>query len=1370
MSLRRRGKNGSGLHNTAAAPPVLEMRKRQFEASLSVLTARATNPKSTPVLSPEGTVRAGRSDGASAYIPIASGPPTNTVHKFSDDPSLSWLMPFSRSATAPDTFPVRAQIIGDAVPMCADKLALMSDTALFASGTIPPDSFYDIKNAAPHQWLETDDDIVMVAPAVTADGALVSLVVEDMHCTFYVQSVEDDLTEAMLKELLKTKGGVEPISIKTVFKDQLCGATFQPTKYFEVVVNSIVSMRQAQRKMQYVDTVHVWHADRVMWSDALTFTRETGITPQSWVTVTNGVIRGGVHAHTGAHADIVFTMETCNVEFADPSPETIVPTSPTVLLCEDNENYCKKSGSMVNTKQWENQLFQVSQVVYGIDFPEESGMNGVMAEFLISMVHTDPSEDYTLITVRDIVELAQCKRRLMRRMVPTHRGGHNMVGFDDMDLHNQLVLSNPVQRTVWFHFDPHCGGPEDMKLRGTLAAQGVYNDVEKPDIPPHMRDDKGEPTDEGERWQRDEMAKPAIREGITEGQRVGIYKLNMQVIVQRFIFLVAQNRRPWIHAEPTPSEMSVLKDIAEKAPVKLNSLPFLAIALTSPSAATSRSAIQAIRKDMVALVAEGFVFPEWWEDQYMHVAEQAVGLKPWSLADAEWLDYIPGATYYKKPTVLHSKNTGDSVQGYYKSSMIQLFDTMLHATSIWPGEPRGLDAVATKLKIKGKAEMGYGTLFRMYRDWQKAVAASGGTPPHMTGIAWKTMRDASLRMRLIGEYCVHDSRLVGIIYDRAQLASDVAAKSNVSSVSETDVCLRGSSAKGYIATVVQAVAMDIVVNTGDVDYAPRDPYGDRPVQGAHVFPAMRGLHHTYWGFTLDFNSLYPAIAQQENYGTGSLVISAEQRHLMEADGIRITHTRLEGVDLYVRQYDKDNPRMPQGVLPALWRKLIGARNAVKALMKKEKDPSVKRLLNARQQALKILANSLYGCFGFAQFTIKHFRSVAALITSGGRNSILAVQRASLEDFPDERLLSMRDELCVTAGVSTDVWDAHFERNTPMIFRSGDTDSGFVRAPFKTEKVEGITDLDVRKLVIVYAKWMAADITDRHFNKFIHQVGYKAMNLAFEYIIKDLIVFMQKNYFGTVWEFAEQEPQKLKKGLMTKDDLPEILKDCMAAVAEALQDIDTDAAATLVRNTYNTIIASRLTPHLFVKRIKIKDPSQLKNTNVPHAHQYYHIMERVQKGCWSFEIPEFGNKMPTVKRQPTKGALDADASAKWWEHPDWMQQEAIPVDVVYYMEQLLSKVAFMTDDIVEFQSVYDLTAHLVHEAQSKYGKGVDVDGTTKMNGKSAVVSRVVKKNIKDRRRAATKNSTNGGKKRPPPTKGTVADRIAQRKVAAKRLKK
>ena len=78
-----------------------------------------------------------------------------------------------------------------------------------------------------------------------------------------------------------------------------------------------------------------------------------------------------------------------------------------------------------------------------------------------------------------------------------------------------------------------------------------------------------------------------------------------------------------------------------------------------------------------------------------------------------------------------------------------------------------------------------------------------------------------------------------------------------------------------------------------------------------------------------------------------------------------------------------------GVLPAQIKKLVDSRREVKNILKSDGSLSEaqKNQLNIRQLALKLTANSMYGCLGFSysRFFAKH---LAALVTSKGREILL----------------------------------------------------------------------------------------------------------------------------------------------------------------------------------------------------------------------------------------------------------------------------------------------------------------------------------------------------------------------------------------------
>lgn len=57
------------------------------------------------------------------------------------------------------------------------------------------------------------------------------------------------------------------------------------------------------------------------------------------------------------------------------------------------------------------------------------------------------------------------------------------------------------------------------------------------------------------------------------------------------------------------------------------------------------------------------------------------------------------------------------------------------------------------------------------------------------------------------------------------------------------------------------------------------------------------------------------------------------------------------------------PTVRYGLLPRILEQLLAARKKTKQLLKEEKDPVIRAVLDGRQLALKISANSVYGFTG-----------------------------------------------------------------------------------------------------------------------------------------------------------------------------------------------------------------------------------------------------------------------------------------------------------------------------------------------------------------------------------------------------------------------
>eukprot|EP00871_Galdieria_phlegrea_P000258 jgi/Galph1/1232/GphlegSOOS_G6044.1 len=120
-------------------------------------------------------------------------------------------------------------------------------------------------------------------------------------------------------------------------------------------------------------------------------------------------------------------------------------------------------------------------------------------------------------------------------------------------------------------------------------------------------------------------------------------------------------------------------------------------------------------------------------------------------------------------------------------------------------------------------------------------------------------------------------------------------------------------------------------------------------EGGLVLEPKKGLYDSLI-LQLDFNSLYPSIIQEYN--------------------ICFTTTIL------FQGSTTDNPE-------EFWEKLVKQRKQVKESIQRTTDASIQQKLNIEQAALKLTANSVYGCLG-SETSRFHAQSLAALVTHFGR--------------------------------------------------------------------------------------------------------------------------------------------------------------------------------------------------------------------------------------------------------------------------------------------------------------------------------------------------------------------------------------------------
>jgi DNA polymerase alpha subunit A len=136
-------------------------------------------------------------------------------------------------------------------------------------------------------------------------------------------------------------------------------------------------------------------------------------------------------------------------------------------------------------------------------------------------------------------------------------------------------------------------------------------------------------------------------------------------------------------------------------------------------------------------------------------------------------------------------------------------------------------------------------------------------------------------------------------------------------------------------------------------------------KGGLVFEPEKGLYDKFI-LVMDFNSLYPSIIQEYN----------------------ICFTTVDRSETSENENEERVPEVPvdqpQGILPKLIATLVNRRREVKKLMK-DKHASAEQLAlwDTKQMALKLTANSMYGCLGYTQSRF-YARPLAMLTTFKGR--------------------------------------------------------------------------------------------------------------------------------------------------------------------------------------------------------------------------------------------------------------------------------------------------------------------------------------------------------------------------------------------------
>ncbi|CAL7945239.1 unnamed protein product [Xylocopa violacea] len=462
--------------------------------------------------------------------------------------------------------------------------------------------------------------------------------------------------------------------------------------------------------------------------------------------------------------------------------------------------------------------------------------------------------------------------------------------------------------------------------------------------------------------------------------------------------------------------------------------------------------------------------------------------------------------------------------------------------------------------------------------------------------------NAQTRRRL-AVYCLKDAYLPLRLLDKLMCIFIYMEMARVTGVSLASLLTRGQQIK---------VISQLLRKTQEKDYlmpVHRSQPSEEQFEGATVIEPKRGYYNIPIA-TLDFSSLYPSIIMAHNLCYTTLLNHEKQiKYKIQPDDITVTPSDSKFV----------KANITKGILPEILENLLSARKVAKAELKKETDPLKQKVLDGRQYALKVSANSVYGFTG-AQMGKLPCLEISASVTAYGRTMIEKTKHEVEQQF------------CVEKG---------YKNDAVVIY--GDTDSVMVK--FGVQTVEEAMELGREAADYVSAKFL------------------KPIKLEFEKVYFPYLLINKKRYAGLYFTRPDKYDKMDCKGLETvrRDNCPLVANMMNTCLQKLLIDRNADDALEYAKQMISDLLCNRIDiSQLVITKELTKTDYAAKQAHVELAAK----MKKRDPG----NAPKLGDRVPYIFISAARGTPAYQKA----EDPIYVLENNIPIDTNYYLENQLAK--------------------------------------------------------------------------------------------------
>lgn len=621
-----------------------------------------------------------------------------------------------------------------------------------------------------------------------------------------------------------------------------------------------------------------------------------------------------------------------------------------------------------------------------------------------------------------------------------------------------------------------------------------------------------------------------------------------------------------------------------------------------------------------------------------------------------------------------SRNVGD--REYYEVSISGriMYDMMAFMQDTYNPNSARLNYVARQYLNEQKDDMGY-ELIRPFFEKN------------------------SRTRRVLAAYCAKDAELPISLAEKLMPFTQLVELARV-----TGVQMKQIMGQGQTIRAKTLILREIKDTNLTLEFRPGQEKQD--YEGALVAVPVPGYYQYHPIGVLDFSSLYPSIICGNNL-CGYTFVPPSDWHRYAKDELFLCPAGHR-----YRKYDPADPTT-KGILPRVLEKVLAKRKNVKGLVaaakgklshaQTQQDGLTAALLlilcialDARELALKVVANSIYGYSG--KPTSVYLSYVADSTTAIGREQITMTKNALEGPFGKEIghpyaikcVYGDTDSVMVDFGITIDA-----PPDAPLVVDCTECDSSYtgcdnctygkIPIPAVHEAIQKVIDISHK----------AAEYCTRLFpppNK-----------LEFENVYWPwLLLKVKKRYSGPFWVNSKKPLKTKSRGLETvRGDHALVAREAQASVINyLLYRLDPDGAVDDVRRRIKDLRMGTLDMSKLVTSRKLGkgynampdherkayirnhgragykmlcDSKGIYSTRQPHSELSHKLEERSGKGY------DLGERVPfVITRSTNKKARVCDRA----EDPMYALTKNIPLDIAYYLTDLLNCVVNVLAPVFE----------------------------------------------------------------------------------------